>query len=129
MLTSRRTFLAAGAGAIGHAAFGQTAVPEAIRKLKPMTDGVKPITDAERHARIDKARRLMREQKIGALFMERGSSMFYFTGTRQVASLIIPLTGELAWIVPSADEPRAHEAIRLGGDIIPFAESDGLFRG
>ena len=46
-----------------------------------MTAGVQPITDAERRARIDKAQRLMRENKLDAIVLENGTSMFYFTGT------------------------------------------------
>jgi len=33
-------------------------VPDGIKNLKPMTDGVRPITASERLARIEKARRL-----------------------------------------------------------------------
>jgi Xaa-Pro dipeptidase len=93
-----------------------------------MTDGVHPIADDERRARIEKARRLMREHKIGGVFMERGSSMFYFTGTRQVYGLVLPARGELVWIVPAAEEQRAHDAIKLGGDVIVWQESDGPVR-
>jgi len=106
------------------------AAPEAIRSLKPMTDGVQPITVEERLARIEKARRLMAAQKIAAILMERGSSMFYFTGTRgagQTAGLILPARGELAWIVAAADEKQAQEASRVGGKVIAYAESDGPF--
>lgn len=120
----RRAFLGAVSAALAQVA----SVPEGIRNLRPMTDGVKPITEEERRARIEKARRLMRENKIGALFMERGSSMFYFTGTRQVAALVIPEQGELAWIVPASDEKRAHDDIRLGGEIRTWREADGPSR-
>ena len=47
-----------------------------------MTADVKPITADERAARIEKARKLMVDNKIGALYLEGGSSMFYFTGVR-----------------------------------------------
>ena len=47
-----------------------------------MTDGIVPITDDERAARIEKARRLMAENRIDAIFIEGGSSLFYFTGVR-----------------------------------------------
>src|SRR5581483_3526175 len=84
---NRRTFLvtaAAGVGAVAHAQRGSAppTVPEAIKKLHPMTDGIQPITDEERRGRIEKARRLMRENKLNAIVMEGGTSMFYFTGTR-----------------------------------------------
>ena len=76
----RRTFLTAAAAALSNLRAQPRPIPDAIQKLKPMTAGVEPITDRERAARLEKARRLMREQKIGALFMEAGTSMYYFTG-------------------------------------------------
>jgi hypothetical protein len=39
------------------------AVPEVIRQLRPMKDGIQPITDQERNARMEKARRLMRDNQ------------------------------------------------------------------
>jgi hypothetical protein len=44
----------------------QTAnVPASIRALRPMTDGIVPIADAERLGRLEKAQRLMVENNIG----------------------------------------------------------------
>jgi Xaa-Pro dipeptidase len=111
----------------------QQDVPEVIRKLKPMTDGIQPITDGERHARIEKARKLMAENKIGAIFLEGGSSMFYFTGTRwnptdRTVGLLLPARGEAAWIVPVADEPRVRGAIKLVQDVRLWTEDEGPFK-
>jgi Xaa-Pro dipeptidase len=92
-----------------------------------MTAGVQPITVEERLARIEKARRLMSAQKIGAVYMERGSSMFYFTGTRDLSGLLIPAKGEIAWIVPAADEQRVHDASRVGGKVVTYAQNDTPF--
>src|SRR5438309_129378 len=77
----RRTFLTTAAAGLAQIASGQS-VPEAIQKLKPMMAAIEAITDDERRARIEKARRLMRENKLGAIVLEGGSSLFYFTGTR-----------------------------------------------
>ena len=41
-----------------------------------------PIGKAERIARIAKAKELMRANDIGALLIEPGSSLIYFTGVR-----------------------------------------------
>ncbi len=57
----------------------QREVPESIRKLNRMTAGVVPISDDERKARIAKAQRLMAQNKIEAIYLEPGPSMFYFT--------------------------------------------------
>src|SRR5262245_12996133 len=79
---------------------GAANVPAAVRALKPMTDGVAPITDAERAGRIEKARKLMAENRLDAIVLEGGSSMFYFTGVRWGLSerpfaAVIPAKGEL----------------------------------
>jgi Xaa-Pro dipeptidase len=50
--------------------------PPAIAALKPPTPAVPTITDDERRSRIEKARKLMADNKIDAIFLEGGSSMF-----------------------------------------------------
>ncbi|MBY0506661.1 MAG: Xaa-Pro peptidase family protein [Bryobacteraceae bacterium] len=117
----RRHFLSAAAGALSASA-QEFPVPAEIRQLKPMTAGVVPIADAERQGRLDKARRLMREQKVGAIFLEAGSSLYYFTGVRWTPSerlfgLVIPAQGELGWLVAAQDEKRASEVLRAGQDV------------
>src|SRR5262245_17838380 len=111
MRINRRKFLAAGVSPLALAQ-----VPDPIRKLQPMTAGIKPITDDERRSRVEKARRLMRENKIQAVFLEGGSSMFYFTGTRwghseRTFGMVLPAEGEPAWVVPGFEEARAREVI------------------
>ena len=117
---NRRSFLgvsAVGVGALARAQQPSASVPNAIRVLKPMTDGLQPIANDERRARIEKARRLMTEQKIGSVYIERGSTMFYFTGTRSLSGLLIPAKGEIAWIVPAAEEQRVQAGSRVGGKV------------
>jgi len=134
----RRTFLVAAAAGIAGAARAQREpsanagnVPEAIRKLRPMLDGVQPISDAERQDRIEKARRLMRENRLGAIVLEGGSSLFYFTGTRLMPSdppgvAVLPAKGELTWIVADADT-RATAAIRGGGDVRHYGAGESPY--
>src|ERR1700738_2931293 len=81
-------------------AAAEQSVPAPIRSLKPMTDGIVPITDAERRSRIEKARRLMRENNMGALLSEGGSSTYYFTGVRHTPDA--PLS---FWLLPARREP------------------------
>ena len=99
---NRRTFLATFASV---AAAQNQPVSDAIRNLKPMSAGVQPITDEERSARIEKARRLMRENKLAAIVLPSGSSMFYYTGKRQPGqSWILGARAEGVW---TASEPAA----------------------
>lgn len=133
MRPSRRTFLAAAAAAPVAMTDAIAQVPAAIRNLRPMTAGVQPITDDERRARMEKARKLMREAKIGAIFLEGGSSLYYFTGTRWGTSertfgLVLPAEGDPAWVVPGFEEARAREIIRFGGDIRTWEEDESPYR-
>lgn len=126
---NRRVFLVtATAGITKLATAQQSDVPEAIRNLKPMTGGIQPITDDERRARIEKAHKLMRDNKIGAVVMEGGTSLFYFTGTRVAASdrttaWVLPARGEPAWIAP-AGETSAH----LASDVRTWTEPGEAYR-
>ncbi len=98
-------------------AAAQYPVPDAIRNLKPMLDGVQPITAEERKARIAKAQSLLHDNRMGALVLEGGSSMFYYTGNRGGSgqALVLPAKGELAWIAPES------AAGRLQGDVRTYA--------
>jgi Xaa-Pro dipeptidase len=113
---NRRVFMAVAAS--GAASLGDAQeVPEAIKKLRPMLDGLQPISDAERRARIDKAQRLMRENKIDAVVLEGGSSTFYFTGARlNQGTLVIPGKGDLAWVVPNASGIKTGSDVRIAKD-------------
>src|SRR5687768_4654571 len=57
-------------------------VPAPIRGLKPIPGRAVPISDDERRARIEKARRLMAEHGMGAIVLEPGTSMNYFVNVR-----------------------------------------------
>jgi Xaa-Pro dipeptidase len=118
---NRRSFIGAGL-ALGQAQWLRGAPPA----------GVVPITDRERQARIEKARRLMAENKIDAIILEPGASMMYFTGTRWGRSerpfvLVMPARGDLAFVVPGFEEGRAREVIRFTKDIRVWQEDESPF--
>jgi len=128
----RRLFLGAAAAGMASLAAQQDSVPDAIKSLRPMTAGVQPITDDERRARMEKARRLMRQNHLGAIVMEGGSSLFYFKGTRWTPSdnlsvCVLPASGEGTWLVPPADA-RAQQAIRMGTDVRTWSTNDGPYK-
>ena len=67
--------------------------------------GYVPIAVEERQLRIEHAQRLMREQRIDALYLNASSSLFYFTGLRLWASerlhgAILLSDGEPVYISP-----------------------------
>lgn len=125
----------AGAGLFSHAGreSGSWASPDfsALRSLPP--GDVTPITDEERRARIEKAQRLMAENRIDAVYLESGSSLFYYTGVRwgnseRMFGAVIPARGEIAWITPKFEEERARELIRFGKDIRAWEEDESSYK-
>ncbi len=109
------------------------ALPESIRALRPMTGGVVAIADAERIARLERARRLMTEQRIGAVVLEPGSSMHYFTGVSWGLSerpfvAVVPARGELAFVCPAFEEARARELVRFTDDVRVWQEDESPYR-
>lgn len=138
MCIDRRDFLKLSGGVAGAALLAESEAaaaqtPDSIARLRPMTAGIVPIGDDERRARIEKARRLMAENRIDAIFLEPGTSMSYFTGVRwgtseRMFGLIIPVRGEPAWICPKFEEERARELIRFGSDIRTWEEDESPYK-
>ncbi|MGH7620407.1 MAG: M24 family metallopeptidase, partial [Gemmatimonadaceae bacterium] len=133
----RRTFLqqSAAAAAVAalhpHLAEAQP-TPNAITSLKPLPP-VPLITDDERRARIEKARKLMTDNGIAAMVLEGGTSMFYYTGVRwgnseRTFAVVIPAKGELAWVTPAFEEARARELIKNPVDVRAWQEDESPYK-
>jgi Xaa-Pro dipeptidase len=148
MRIDRRHFLTTGAAGMGGLAVACAqpansgaapapsdghAVPAAILALQPMRDGIVPITDDERRARIAKAQRLMADEKLDAIFMEGTTSMFYFANMRwgqseRTFGLVIPAKGDVAYVCPQFEEDRARELITFGNDIRTWEEDESPYK-
>ena len=137
-MIDRRTFIQSSAAAIGSTAIVRPdhareeiadTLPPAIKALKPMTADVVPISDDERRARMEKARKLMVDNGFDALFIEPGTTMNYFTGvtwgtSERMFALVLPARGEPAFVCPAFEEARAREVIRFSNDIRFWQEDE-----
>jgi Xaa-Pro dipeptidase len=125
----RREFLTILSGA---GAFTATAAA-GLGDLPSMAGDVVPITLEERLSRIEKARRLMVENKIEALLLDCGTSMQYFTGVSWWASertmvAIIPAKGDVRYVGPAFEAERLRELIRIGTDIRTWEEHESPYK-
>jgi len=99
-----------------------------------MKDGIVPITDAERAARRDKAKRLMAEHHLSALIFEPGTSLYYFTGfkgwwpSERPFVAVLPANGELAYVCPAFEEARARELLAPGSEVRVWQEDESPYR-
>lgn len=122
-----RTSVAAAVGAGAHRVSareaqgiqGAGALPPSLQALTSMRSQAKPITADERRARIERARKLMAEQKMNALMLCSGTSLVYFTnidwsGGERLFTCVVPVKGEPFFVCPSFEEDRAREQIALG---------------
>lgn len=88
-----------------------------------------PIGRAERMARIAKAKGLMRVNDIGALLIEPGSSLIYFTGvewwrSERLTAAVLTREGEVAIVTPFFEEPSVRESLGIEADVLTWNEDE-----
>jgi Xaa-Pro dipeptidase len=126
----RREFLSLGsASAIAALSSNFAMAKETVAGLSPMTGSVQAITRAEYLRRIDKARALMARHDIGALLIEPGASLVYFTGVQwwrseRLTAAVIPREGEIAVVTPHFEEPSVRESLKIPADVRVWNEHD-----
>lgn len=125
-MLSRREFFATSSVALagtactsGQADIGEADLPPSIADLQSMSELATPITVDERRARIDKARRLMRANSLGAIMLTGGTSLQYFTGitwglSERIFTVVLPRSGQPFVVTPAFEEGRTREQLALG---------------
>ena len=88
-----------------------------------------PIGKAERMARIAKAKELMRATDIGALLIEPGSSLIYFTGvewsrSERLTAAVLTREGEVAVVTPFFEEPSVRESLGIEAEVLTWNEDE-----
>lgn len=125
----RRQFLGT-AALTGLAASLPTSVLGAeVANLPNLAAGAVPIGKAERMARIAKAKELMRANDIGALLIEPGSSLIYFTGVRwsrseRLTAAVLTREGEVAVVTPFFEEPSVRESLAVDAEVLTWNEDE-----
>lgn len=88
-----------------------------------------PIGKAERVARIARATELMRANDIGALLIEPGSSLIYFTGvewwrSERLTAAVLTREGEVAIVTPFFEEPSVRESLGIEAEVLTWNEDE-----
>ena len=100
-----------------------------LSALSDITGGARPIDAAERAARLARAQGLMKAAGIGAVVIEPGSSMIYFTGVRWHASerltlAILPVEGTPCIVTPFFEEPSVRETLAVPAEVRVWQEDE-----
>jgi Xaa-Pro dipeptidase len=91
-------------------------LPPSIAALRSLKEQARPFTNEERLARIDKAKKLMAQEKIDAILLASGTAPMYFAnfplgGSERLWALVIPARTPPFIICPAFEEDRARELL------------------
>lgn len=126
---SRRSVLAgAGAASLSVAASAETLLhkPTVAGPLPPL------IAPAERLARVRRAQSRMSALGIGALVVEPGASLDYFTGVQwwrseRLTAAVIPASGDPIIVTPFFERPSVSESLKVPAEIRVWQEHESPF--
>ena len=116
----------------------ERAVPPSIQALKSLRDQAVPISNAERQQRVERARELMRANKIDAILMIGGTSLIYFANLRwwnseRLGALVLPVKGRAYFVAPAFERDRLEEQVAAGpladsADVLTWQEDEDPYK-
>ncbi|MBX3595168.1 Xaa-Pro peptidase family protein [Sphingomonas sp.] len=103
-----------------------------LSALRPITGDAVPIGKGERAARLTRAQALMKAAGIGAVLIEPGASLVYFTGVRwwrseRLTAAVIPVEGEPLIVTPFFEEPSVRESLGVPATVRVWQEHESPF--
>ena len=129
-LTIRRRNFLTGAGAVAAALTVPWArVLAQAAEAAPSIPIPPPITSEERLARLARARTLMRRHGIGAVLVESGPSLDYYTGVQwwrseRLTAVVIPAAGDPIIVTPFFERPSIAEMLKVPAEIRTWNEDE-----
>lgn len=127
----RRTMLAGAPllGVFAAAASTAKAPVAASTNLPNLAERAVRIGPHEHARRLAMAQTLMRAAGVGALLVEPGSSLVYFTGvewwrSERMTAAVIPADGEALIVTPFFEAPSIRETLSIPGEIRTWNEDE-----
>lgn len=129
-MATRRDMLKCGALGAAGSTFGLAA--PALAGPKPAGSKITipdPISNEERTVRIEAAQSLMQAQGFGAIVIEAGTSMLYFSGlawrqSSRLTALVIPAEGDPVVITPAFEESKLAELMIMPMEVRTWDEHE-----
>jgi Xaa-Pro dipeptidase len=111
---------------------GGSTEKQALATLFNMTKDVQPIDLAEYQQRLSKAQRLMKQAGLGAVYLNAGTNLYYFTGMQWYASerlvgAILPAEGKVQYIAPYFEISTLKGFMRVEGEVNGWQEDESPY--
>ncbi|MDK2124072.1 M24 family metallopeptidase [Parachitinimonas caeni] len=105
----------------------------ALASLHNMMEGVSEIALPEYQARIAKAQTYMQQNQIAAVYLNAGTNLAYFTGTRwypseRMVGAILPARGAIEYIAPAFEEGTLLEYMVVEGPVNTWHEHESPYQ-
>lgn len=104
-----------------------------LAQLTDMTTGIKPIQLGEFKQRVKKAQAIMRNLDIPAIYVNAGTNLYYFTGTKwhpseRLVGAIIPAEGAVEFIAPYFEIDTLKGFMQLKGKVHGWHEDESPYQ-
>ena len=100
--------------------------------LQNMVADVKPLTAGDYAARLEKARRIMAENRLDGLFLEGGTNLQYFTRvnwwrSERIFGAVFSQKRDPVWVCPAFERERATEMVPKEQEIRTWEEHENPY--
>ncbi|WP_206485545.1 Xaa-Pro peptidase family protein [Thalassotalea sp. G2M2-11] len=112
---------------------GGSSAEQELAQLTDMTTDIQAIPLTEFQQRIERAQQIMKEQDIAAIYINAGTNLYYFTGTRWYAServvgAIIPQSGQVHYIAPTFEVDTLSQYMQIKGKVCSWQEHESPYQ-
>ncbi|MBL4660631.1 MAG: aminopeptidase P family protein [Alcanivoracaceae bacterium] len=112
---------------------GGSTAKKQLKRLKPVNDNIKTVALIEFKDRIKQAQTLMKQQAIDAIYLNAGSNLYYFTGTKwhpseRMVGAILPSIGDIEYMAPHFEIDTLKEYTQVEGKIHPWHEHENPYQ-
>lgn len=104
-----------------------------LARLQDMTAGSAAIDDGEFIARLAQAQTLLQANGLDAVYLNAGTNLYYFTGTRWSASerlvgALVPASGDPVYIAPAFELGTLQGFLRVPGEVRCWEEHESPYQ-
>jgi Xaa-Pro aminopeptidase len=111
---------------------GGASTADALQRLQDMSEGIRPIDDAEFAQRLRRAGELMQEHALDAIYVNAGTNLYYFTGTpfgasERLVGALLCADGSVQYIAPAFELGTLQGFVRVPGEIHCWEEHESPY--